>query len=156
MKYSPEIAEYKSVRYFQDSRLLLRELISRQFRLQTVYTREPFVTNKSVQSILLVDEKYNLIYILSLLNSLLISNYLVRSSSIALRDDFPKIVLEETRSLPIRRIGFVTPKEERSRLVEEGKRLYFETLAKLGLEADNLSTSNTPPAKSKSAGGGVG
>jgi len=155
VKYSPEIAEYKSVRYFQGSRLLLRELISRQFRLQTVYTREPFVTNKSVQSILLVDEKYDITYILSLLNSLLISNYLVHSSSIALRDDFPKIVLDETRSLPIRRIGFVTPKDERARLVEEGKRLYFEALAKLGLGADNHSSIDTPRTKSKSAGGGA-
>jgi len=49
-----------------------------------------------------------------------------------------------------------TPKEERSGLVEEGKRLYCEALAKLGLEADNQSTNDTPFTKSKSAGGGVG
>ncbi len=58
--------------------------------------------------------------------------------------------------LPIPRIAFVTPKDERTRLVEEGKRLYFEALEKLGLEADNQSTNDTPPTKSKSAGGGAG
>jgi len=47
-------------------------------------------------------------------------------------------------------------KDERARLVEEGKRLYFAALAKLGLEADNQSPNNAPPTKDQSAGGGVG
>ena len=36
--------------------------------------------------------------------------------------------------VPIRRIAFTTPKEERARLVEDGKEMYFEALEKLGLE----------------------
>ena len=39
----------------------------------------------------------------------------------------------EIDSMPIPPLGFVTPQGERARLVEEGKRLYFKALEKLGL-----------------------
>jgi hypothetical protein len=40
-------------------------------------------------------------YLLGILNSRLMSWYFLRRSHIAQRDDFPKIVLKETRALPI-------------------------------------------------------
>ena len=39
--------------------------------------------------------------------------------------------------MPLRRIAYTTPKEERARLVEEGKRLYSEALERLGLKDEN-------------------
>ena len=66
-----------------------------------------------------------------------------------------EVKIVDLDQLPIRRIGFVTPEDERARLLDEGKRLYFAALAKLGLKVDNQSTNDTPPTKSKSAGGGV-
>jgi len=41
--------------------------------------------------------------------------------------------------LPIPRIGFVTPMDERARLLDEGKRLYFAALESLGLEGEPRS-----------------
>ncbi|SDG24071.1 Eco57I restriction-modification methylase domain-containing protein [Halorientalis regularis] len=112
VEYHDGIAEYKPERYFTGERLILRELISRQFRIQLALTDEDFVTNKSYQSILVDDDRYDAGYLLSVLNSKLLSYFHVRRSAVALRDDFPKIVLSETRSLPVPEIDFDTQTQE--------------------------------------------
>ncbi len=109
VEYHEDIAEYKPERYFRGERLILRELISRQFRIQFAYTNEDFITNKSYQSILVNSDEYSVGYILAVLNSKLLSFFHIRRSAVALRDDFPKIVLAETRSLPVRKLQFKGP-----------------------------------------------
>jgi hypothetical protein len=101
IRFDETLAEPKPERYFEGPRLLLRELISRQFQLQAVKVNEDFVTNKSMQSILQRPSGVDLNYLLGILNSVLMSWYFLHRSNIAQRDDFPKIVLKETRSLPI-------------------------------------------------------
>ena len=105
IRFDDTLAEPKPERYFIGPRILLRELISRQFQLQAVRVEKDFVTNKSMQSILLVPGGPDLNYLLGLLNSHLMSWYFLHRSNIAQRDDFPKIVLKETRSLPFRVIN---------------------------------------------------
>jgi len=112
IKFDDSLAEPKPERYFKGPRLLLRELISRQFRLQSVKVTGDFVTNKSMQSILPVQGSPHLNYLLGVLNSRLLSWYFLHRSNIAQRDDFPKIVLKETRSLPIRPINFSDPADK--------------------------------------------
>jgi hypothetical protein len=107
--------------------LLLRELISRQFRLQAVKVEEDFVTNKSMQSILQSDGGPDLDYLLGCVNSRLMSWYFLRRSNIAQRDDFPKIVLKESRSLPI--------PVPTSKNAKEAKELAFEVQEMLALKA---------------------
>jgi hypothetical protein len=46
------------------------------------------------------------------MNSRLLSWYFLRKSNIAQRDDFPKIVLKETRNLPIPPIDFSDPADK--------------------------------------------
>lgn len=106
IQYDETLAEYKPPRYFHGSRLLLREMISRQFQLQAVFTEEDFITNKSVQSILVTDDHYHPYYLLGLLNSKLISWFFLAIHSVGRRDDFPKIVLKQTRELPFRSVNF--------------------------------------------------
>jgi hypothetical protein len=101
IRFDETLAEPKPERYFKGPRILLRELISRQFQLQAVKVDQDFVTNKSMQSILQVNGGPDLEFLLGCLNSCLMSWYFMRRSNIAQRDDFPKIVLKETRSLPI-------------------------------------------------------
>jgi len=101
IRFDDTLAEPKPERYFKGPRLLLRELISRQFRLQLVKVSDDFVTNKSMQSILPVPGGPSLNYLLGILNSRLMSWFFLRRSNVAQRDDFPKIVLKETRTLPI-------------------------------------------------------
>ena len=51
-------------------------------------------------------------YLLGCLNSKLLSWYFLKRSNIAQRDDFPKIVLKETRNLPIRSFNFSDPTDK--------------------------------------------
>jgi hypothetical protein len=112
VRFDDSLAEPKPERYFMGPRILLRELISRQFRLQAVKVTEEFVTNKSMQSILPVAGGPDLNFLLGCLNSGLISWYFLRRSNIAQRDDFPKIVLKETRSLPIPPVDLANPADK--------------------------------------------
>jgi hypothetical protein len=109
IRFDDTLAEPKPERYFIGPRLLLRELISRQFRLQAARAEKNFVTNKSMQSILRRPDGPDLEYILGILNSRLMSWYFLRRSNIAQRDDFPKIVLKESRSLPIAPLDLANP-----------------------------------------------
>jgi acetolactate synthase small subunit len=81
-------------------------LISRQFQLQAVKAPDDFVTNKSMQSVLALPDGPRLEFLLGCFNSKLLSWYFLQKSNIAQRDDFPKIVLKETRSLPFPKIDF--------------------------------------------------
>ena len=120
IRFDESLAEYKPSRYFIGPRILLRELISRQFQLQAVYVDEDFVTNKSMQSLLLRDPSYNVLYLLGLLNSRLLSWYFLAVHSVGRRDDFPKIVLRQTRNLPLRTIDFsnTTDRSHHNRIVK--------------------------------------
>ncbi|RIK00055.1 MAG: hypothetical protein DCC46_07050 [Armatimonadetes bacterium] len=99
--FDDTLAEPKPERYFMGPRILLRELISRQFRLQATYAEEEFVTNKSMQTILPIPGGPPLKFLLACINSSLMSWIFLQRSNVAHRDDFPKIVLKETRDLPI-------------------------------------------------------
>ena len=101
VRYDETLSEYKPQRYFTGRRILLREIISRQFRLQAVIVTEDFITNKSMQSVLVRRAKPGLPFFLGIINSKLLSWYFLQRSNVGQRDDFPKIVLKETRSLPI-------------------------------------------------------
>jgi hypothetical protein len=65
-----------------------------------------------MQSILQSSNGPDLNYLLGVLNSRLLSWFFLHRSNIAQRDDFPKIVLKETRSLPIRPINFKNPADK--------------------------------------------
>jgi len=104
VRFDQTLMEFKPERYFRGPRLLVRELISRQFRLQAMRADESFVTNKSMQSVLPLAGAPNLNFLLGCLNSRLLSWFFLQKSNIAQRDDFPKIVLKETRSLPFPKI----------------------------------------------------
>jgi type I restriction-modification system DNA methylase subunit len=101
IRFDGTLAEPKPVRYFIGPRVLLRELISRQFRLQATFTDEDFVTNKSMQTVLSLSDGPLLKYLLGCINSTLLSWLFLQRSNVGHRDDFPKIVLKETRALPI-------------------------------------------------------
>jgi len=125
IRYDETLAEFKPYKYFNGPRLLLREIISRQFQLQAVYVDEDFITNKSMQSLLLTDESYSIFYPLGIINSKLLSWYFLAIHSVGRRDDFPKIVLKQTRELPFRAINFNDPtdKAQHDRIVSLAERM---------------------------------
>lgn len=118
IRFDDSLAELKPARYFEGGRILLRELISRQMRLQACIVEEDFVTNKSMQSLLPLPKGPDLHLLLGVVNSRLLSWYFLQRSNVAHRDDFPKIVLKETRELPISSTA-VTSNAESAHHVEE-------------------------------------
>lgn len=104
LRFDDTLAEPKPIRYFQGPRLLIRELISRQFQIQATKATKDFITNKSMQSALPLAGGPDSNFLLGCFNSRLLSWFFLQKSNIAQRDDFPKIVLKETRSLPFPKI----------------------------------------------------
>ena len=98
--YHPDIAEYKDRELFEGNRTIVRQLISRQFRIQAVATEAFFVVNQSHQ---VIHPTAPLTHhqITGIVNSAALSFWHVRRSALARRDDFPKIVLEDTKGFPI-------------------------------------------------------
>jgi hypothetical protein len=104
ISHPPEIQESKPFEDFSQPRILLRQVLSRKLRLQAVFTTETLLTNQSVQSLLIAPSVKNpvaLEFLLGVLNSKLISWYFVNINSVARRDDFPKIIIQQTRDLPL-------------------------------------------------------
>lgn len=100
--YTPEIESSKPWRFFGGPRILLRQLISRNFRLQAVAVTKSFLTNQSVQSLVLKQKTgQSLNVFLAILNSRLLSWFFCQVNMVARRDDFPKIIIKQTRELPI-------------------------------------------------------
>jgi hypothetical protein len=125
IKYGSNLKEMPgSYRYFTGSRLLVRRLINRQFRLMAAHTTEEFVNKKDLYNVILTASSYNIMMLLALLNSAFYSYMYVTQSMMAARDDFPQVTLGELRKLPVRSISFSTPEDERTYLASQATRFY--------------------------------
>ncbi len=110
--YTPEIEAGKPRKFFRGPRILLRQLLSRKFRLQGVFTDEEFLTNQSVQSLITKSEFPNIRFVLSILNSHLISWYFCQINLVARRDDFPKTIIKQTRELPFPKLDLKSKSDQ--------------------------------------------
>jgi adenine-specific DNA-methyltransferase len=91
----------KSYNFFIGERILIRRIISRQFRMMATYTDKEFVCKKDIYIIKLNVNSLSYKYILALLNSKLLSFYKTKNSGSAKKDDFTQITLGDIRQLPI-------------------------------------------------------
>jgi len=94
----------KSYSFFNGERILVRRIISRQFRMMATYTDKEFVCKKDIYIIKLNDNTISYKYVLALLNSKLLSFYKTKNSGSAKKDDFTQITLGDIRQLPIPKI----------------------------------------------------
>jgi hypothetical protein len=101
LDYSPEIEGSKPWRFFSEKRILVRQVLSRKLRLQATMTSEAFLSNQSVQSLVRKSRGVECEWLLAILNSKLLSWYFVSLNGAARRDDFPKIIIKQTRELPV-------------------------------------------------------
>jgi len=69
LEYSDRIASSRPIRTFQGERIVLRRLLTRQFRLQASYTSETMITTDNVLNLVPKDEGINVLYALGVLNS---------------------------------------------------------------------------------------
>jgi len=128
LKYSDELASKRDEAYFNGPRLVLRRLLSRRRELMAAMTDERLITTDNILNILVEAGSFSEGYIAALLNSNLLAWLYTNTSTISVKDDFPQVTLEELKSLPIRRIEFSTPPEERERLVEDAIERYYAYL----------------------------
>jgi len=132
VKLGPHLAECPELEFFIRDRILLRRLISRQFRLMACEVKNDKSANDSSTINLIRFKGYAPSYILALLNSSLFSYRVLSRSSIARRDDYPKISLYEVKTFPIRKVEFVTPESERLKRLKQLNDEYQMSLEKLG------------------------
>lgn len=99
--YTIELEASKPWRFFSGPRILLRQLLSRKFRLQASYEARPYLTNQSVQCLVARDADVSLKSVLGVLNSRLLSWFFCQTNLVSRRDDFPKTIIKVTRSLPM-------------------------------------------------------
>jgi hypothetical protein len=110
--YPPEIEAGKPIKFFSGPRILLRQLLSRKFRLQAVFAEDEFLTNQSVQSLIPRGAFPNIKFSLAVLNSRLISWFFCQFNMVARRDDFPKTIIKQTRELPFPKIDLKKPADK--------------------------------------------
>lgn len=126
--YDEDLSEYRDRKYFSGERLIVRRIISRQFRIHIAHAVDDFVINKSYLIAVPKQIETRLFFIAATLNSRIISHSLVQMSESAKKDDFPQLDIVTLNEIPIPRISFTTPQPERERLVAQAKAQYTKYL----------------------------
>ena len=90
-----------SYEFFQGERLIIRRIISRQFRVMSVFVKEEFTCKKDYYILKLLSQAFDLKYILALLNSKFISFLKTKGSTAAKKDDFTQLTLADIREIRI-------------------------------------------------------
>lgn len=102
IKYGDNLKEKpKDYSLFLGERILVRRIISRQFRIMANIVNDEFVCKKDIYIIKLKDSSFSYQFLLGLINSKLISYYKTKNSGSAKKDDFTQITLGDLRQLPI-------------------------------------------------------
>jgi hypothetical protein len=104
-----KLKENKPIEVFKESKILGRQLVSRQFRLQFTFTEGGFAFKKNLYAIYNCSSQFNYFYLLAILNSKLFSYIQVGLNTSGQRDDFPAFSLKDFRNF---RIPYISPKNQ--------------------------------------------
>ncbi len=100
VKYGDNLKEKPgSFNYFEGERILVRRIISRQFRVLGTITKEKFVNKKDVYVFKSITQEFSNKLILAIINSKLISFLITRGKTSAKKDDFTQISLKDIREI---------------------------------------------------------
>lgn len=133
--YSEDLPERPSnINFFKDSRVLVRRLVNRQDRLMAAHSYDFFINKKDIYIFKNKGQDYSAHFLLSLLNSKLLSFLYLSQDTTSKKDDFRQVTLEGVRNLPISRISFTTPEKERKSRVNEAIELYKKYMIELEQE----------------------
>jgi len=136
LRYGEWLAAPRKFELFSSPRLLVREIPARPpYAVVSTYIEEVYLNNRSIINVLEKDKNFDLKYILSILNSKLMTFYHHNKSVKAQREIFPKITLNDLRKFPIKIMSddYKKPVQERiinfvnlrfqneSKIVEERK-----------------------------------
>lgn len=104
IKYGDNLKEKpSSFDYFTGERILIRRIISRQFRIMATISDKQFVSKKDIYTFKLKpnQNKFSPKYLLGIINSKLISFIKTKGSASAKKDDFTQLTLNDIRQLRI-------------------------------------------------------
>jgi type I restriction-modification system DNA methylase subunit len=106
LKYGDWLAAPREPKFFENPRILFREIPGQNKRVQAVYTDEKSYYGHSITPFILNDNSYNIFYILSIVNSKLISWYASQKCSNFSKKTFPKLNPKDIKEFPIKNIPF--------------------------------------------------
>ena len=128
IKYGQWLAAPREQRFFKQERILVQQIIDwSSLRLLVGWTDEELYNTQN-QFNLLALSGTNLKFILAILNSRLMSFYHRQAFLDVALQRFQKILIKDAKTLPIRRINFTTPADERNLQREKAKTLYASCL----------------------------
>lgn len=116
-----ELGEAKSLSFFQNTQIIARQLVNRQFRMQFTLQNsgEYFAFKKNLYGIAINNHQYLPEYILSILNSRILSYIYVDCNPALQRDDFPSYSLAEFKDFKIPDIS----KEDQAPFIAHGQKM---------------------------------
>jgi adenine-specific DNA-methyltransferase len=103
INYSAAIANPRSPKFFQGSRLLIREISNP--KILAGYTSEESYNDPSIINILDTNENFDIKVLLGILNSKLATYYHFNASPKATKGAFPKILVDDIKNFPIPKIS---------------------------------------------------
>lgn len=106
-----KLRENKPLEVFQETKIMGRQLISRQFRMQFAYFDTPCAFKKNLYAIYDLQDDYEWRYLLAILNSRLFSFIQVNLNTSGQRDDYPAFSLKDYRNFLIPRASTPQQKE---------------------------------------------
>jgi len=105
LKYGDNLAAARKFNLFDNKKIIIREITGKYPKsIIATYTEEIYLFNMSNIVVLENDNNISLKYILSLLNSSLISFYFMLNTAKSNRKMFPKIILNDLRRFPVKEI----------------------------------------------------
>ncbi len=114
-----KLRENKPIELYKAEKLLARQLMSRQFRMNITYINEEVAFKKNLYAIYNLKKEYQYLYILSILNSRLFSFIQINFNTSLQRDDFPAFSLKDFKNFNIP----YTTKERQEILCEKSKKM---------------------------------
>jgi hypothetical protein len=120
VKYGDNLKEKpRDYNWFKGERIILRRLINRQFRIMGYLLDTEFVNKKDIYIIKNINSSLSSFYLLSIINSKLISFLKTKGSTSATKDDFSQLTLNDIREIPIKYIAeeFQKPFIDRANLM---------------------------------------
>ena len=107
LKYGENLAAPRTFDIFSGEKIIVREITGTYPKsLIATYSDELFLFNRSNIAIVKKDgSEFSLKYILSILNSRLMSYYFLKNTPKAVRQMFPKVILQDLRKFPIKNLN---------------------------------------------------
>ena len=104
LKYGNHLAAPRTFDLFSGEKIIIREITGKFPKcINATYSNEIYLYNRSNIAVIKRDDNYSLKYILTILNSSLMSFYFKKNTAKAERKLFPKIILNDLRLFPIKK-----------------------------------------------------